>query len=71
MAKNTKVWIRIKDIETGKESEPVAIEDVIFNQRDIEFVFPDYDEYGEATLPYTDFLFYQEEYEVIVKIEGK
>lgn len=61
------VTIRLKDKETGIESEEINIEEVIFNQSDIEFIFP-YDENLDATqLPYKDFLFFQDDYEVIIK----
>lgn len=75
---NSKVFIRLKDKRNNCESEEVSIEDLIYNQDDIEFIFPNYvDEYNnepyEATCPYNDFLFYQDDYEVIVRIakEGK
>ena len=49
--------------ETGAKSEEVPIEKVIYNQHDIEFEFDD-----GGSLPYSDFLFYQEDYEVVVKV---
>lgn len=64
------VTIRLKDIETGKESKEVDMRDLIYNQHDIEFEFEDFDEYGDTILPYKDFLFYQNDYEVIVKVKG-
>ena len=69
-----KVGIKLKDKRNGCISEEVDIEDVIFNQHEIEFRFPDYvDEYCdgepyEASLPYKDFLFFQDDYQVIIKI---
>ena len=51
--------------ETGAKSEEVPIEEVIYNQHDIEFEFDD-----GGSLPYSDFLFYQEDYEVVVKVMG-
>lgn len=69
---DSKVFIRLKDKKNGCESEEVTIEDVIFNQHDIEFEFPNYtDEDGytfDAQLPYSDFLFDADDYEVIVRI---
>ena len=69
------VFIRLKDNRNGCESKEVAIEDVIYNQHDIEFEFPNYtDEDGftfDAQLPYSDFLFSQDDYEVIVRIGGE
>lgn len=71
-----KVFIRLKDKENNCESEEITIEELIFNQDDIEFRFPNYvEEYEdgskdiyEAQLPYKDFLFFQDDYEVIVRI---
>lgn len=68
-----KVGIKLKDKRNGCISEEVDIEDVIFNQYEIEFRFPGYvDEYSdepfEASLPYKDFLFFQDDYDVIIKI---
>jgi len=60
----SKVFIRIKDKETGCESNEVTIEDLIYGQHDIEFGFPE----DGSSLPYKDFLFYQEDYDVIVRI---
>lgn len=58
------VIIKIKELKRNITSLPVSIEDVIFNQRDIEFVFPDTNE----TLPYSDFLYFNDEYTVIVAV---
>ena len=65
------VQITIKDKRNGCESEPVNIEDLIFRQDDIEFRFPGYtdflgDEPYEGSLPYKDFLFFSDDYEVTV-----
>ena len=62
-AKN--VVIKIKELERNITSLPVSIEDIIFNQHDIEFVFPDTNE----TLPYSDFLYLNDEYTVIVVVK--
>lgn len=72
----SKVFIRLKDKENNCESEEITIEELIFNQDDIEFRFPNYvEEYEdgskdiyEAQLSYKDFLFFQDDYEVIVRI---
>ena len=66
-----KVGIKLKDKGNGCISEEVDIEDIIFRQNEIEFVFPDYideymDEPYDATLPYKDFLFFQDDYQVII-----
>lgn len=71
---NSKVFIRLKEKESGFESHEVTIEDIIFNQYDIEFKFDKYTDGGEVwedgTLPYKDFLFFKDDYEVIVRIVG-
>lgn len=60
-----RVTIRLKSLESGYESEEIDIEKLIYNQHDIEFEFSD-----GSTLPYSDFLWYRDEYQVIVKIKG-
>lgn len=65
------VQIVLKDKMNGCESEPVNIEDLIFRQDEIEFRFPgfidsDGSEPYEASLPYKDFLFFSDNYEVTV-----
>lgn len=65
------ITIRLKHKVSGIESKPVNIEEIIFCQNDIEFIFngdPD-GILDETSLPYKDFLFYQDEYEVIIKVE--
>lgn len=57
------VVIYLINCENGAKSKEVPIEDVIYNQHDIEFEFDD-----GGSLPYSDFLFYQEDYEVVVKV---
>lgn len=59
------VVMYIKDKRTNNKSKPISIEDVIFNQHDVEFEFDNGD-----TLPYNDFLFYQEDYAVTVRVIG-
>ena len=63
------VSIRLVDKETGQESKGVAIEDLIFNQQEIEFEFGEFGDEDFATLPYKDFLFFQDDYEVVVHIK--
>lgn len=60
------VTIRLRDKETGRESSPVDIEEVIFNQSEIEFEFGEYSNEDYETLPYKDFLFFRDDYDVIV-----
>lgn len=63
------ITIKLKDKETGIESKPVNIEEVMFNQNYIEFEFgePEDEDYG--VLPYKDFLFFRDDYEVIVAVD--
>ena len=63
-----KVCIILKDKETGKESEEVTIKELIYNQSEIEFEFGNYEDDDYSSLPYKDFLFFQEDYEVFVRI---
>lgn len=65
-----KVTVRLQDKETGVNSKPVPIEDIIYKQNYIEFEFgePEDDDYG--TLPYKDFLFFSNDYNVIVNVKG-
>ena len=66
-----KVTVRLYDKETKQYSKPVDIYNVIYRQRDIEFEFGEYgdDEYG--TLPYNDFIFFQDQYDLIVNVDGE
>ena len=63
------VSIHLVDKETGQESKGIAIEDLIFNQQEIEFEFGEFGDEDFATLPYKDFLFFQDDYEVVVHIK--
>lgn len=62
----SKIEVRIKDKEDGLESKPVDIEEFILDPYHIEFVFSD-----GSTLPYTDFQFYSDEYEIIITVHEK
>ena len=53
------------DRETKAKSKEVPIEDVIYNQHDIEFVFDD-----DTTLPYSDYLFYCDQFDTVVKVKS-
>lgn len=65
-----KVTIRLKSRETGQVSKEVSIEKIIYNQSSIEFEFGEFDDEDYGTLPYNDFLFFRDEYDVIIKIKG-
>lgn len=65
------VYIKIKDKETGLMSKEVPITEVIFNQREIEFEFPE-DEFGvECVCPYKDFLFFVDDYELTIVMKDE
>lgn len=63
------VTIRLKDKENGMESKEVPIEELIFYQHEIEFEFGEFGNENYGTLPYKDFLFFRDDYEVIVHIK--
>lgn len=63
------VFVRIKDKDTGRESKEVSIEDIIFNQNRIAFEFDEEGDDDYERLPYDDFLFFSEDYQVIIRIE--
>lgn len=66
----SRVFIKLRDKETNIISNKIPIENLIFAQDDIEFDFETEDG-SYNTLPYKDFLFFQEDYEVIVNIKDK
>ena len=63
-----KIFIKLVDKESGQVSNEIPLTDVIFNQSEIEFQFWDEQLDDYATLPYNDFLFFQDDYEVIIRI---
>lgn len=63
------ISIELKDKETQQISQPVSLQDLIYNQNDIEFQFGEYGDDDYGTLPYKDFLFFCDDYEVIVKVD--
>ena len=71
----SKVFIRLREKESGFESHEVSIEDIIFNQDYVEFEFDKYTDGGEiyedGSLPYKDFLYFRDSYEVIIRIKGE
>ena len=60
------IYIKIRDKETGESSKRVNIEDIIY-RNDVEFEF----EESETVLPYNDFLFFRNDYEIIYITEEK
>ena len=60
-----KIFIKIRDKETGETSERVNIIDIIY-RNDVEFKFKE----SETALPYNDFLFFRNDYEIIYITES-
>lgn len=57
-------YIFLRDKHSGIKSNYVSMEDILYNQNYVEFVFQD--EYGIiAQLPYKDFIDYKDDYEVV------
>ena len=63
--KITEINMSLVDRETREKTKRVSIEDVIYNQFDIEFEFENGD-----TLPYKDFLMYPDDYDVVLSVKG-
>ena len=57
------IKVRIEDKETGLMSEGIDVMNFI-NNEDINFEFPD-----ETVLPYNDFIFFRNDYEVYLEEE--
>lgn len=64
------VSIYLIEKATGRKSQEVPIEGVIFDQYGIEFEFEEDEDGDYTTLPYDDFLFFSEDYTVVVKVNG-
>lgn len=69
----TEFYIVLIEKETGRKSNKVKLDDVIYNQNEIEFEFGEYGEEDYETLPYKDFLFFRNDYDVekILEIGAK
>lgn len=59
-----KIYIKIKDKETGETSERVNIKDIIY-RNDVEFQFKK----SETELSYSDFVFFRNDYDLIYIVE--
>ena len=62
-----KMSVRLRDKETGRESKEIDIEEIIYNQSEVEFEFGEFLNDDYETLPYKDFLFFANDYDVIIK----
>lgn len=58
------IFIQLRDKETGQISNKIKLEDIIYNQNEIEFEFE-----NNETLRYKDFLFFRNDYEIIKIVE--
>lgn len=66
------MWkMELIDKKTGKISKPVPFQDVIFNQNDIEFEWGEFGDDNYDTLPYKDFLFFKDDYDILIDFGGK
>lgn len=66
------ITIQIKNKENNKISNPISLEEIIYRQNDIEFEFGEnYEDENYETCTYSDFLYFQENFEVIIKKDGK
>ena len=63
--KMTEINMSLVNRETREKTKRASIEDVIYNQFDIEFEFENGD-----TLPYKDFLMYPDDYDVVLSVKG-
>lgn len=61
-------YISLFDKESRKLSEKVPLKDIIYDRDEVVFIFPS-DELEYETLPYNDFLFYKDDYEVYLEGE--
>ena len=70
---NFNVYVYLIDKRNNAKSEYVDLEEILFHQDEVEFEwFNCEDEFGDIqehmTLPYDDFLFFQDDYEVHVRV---
>ena len=63
-------YISLFDKENKRLSNRVPLKDIIYNQSEVVFEFES-DEIGTETLPYDDFLFYSEDYQVVFENNNK
>lgn len=66
------LYMKIIDKETKRESNLIPIEDAIFNQDGVEFEFGEYGKDDYEGIPFNDFMFFIENYEIkYVIMEGE
>lgn len=64
-----KIFIQIRDKETSKISNAISLQDIVYKQNEIEFEFGEYGIEEYETLSYKDFLFYKDNYDLLVQIK--
>lgn len=64
-----KIFIRIRDKETSKISNAISLQDIVYKQNEIEFEFKEYGSEEYETLSYKDFLFYKDNYDLLIQIK--
>ena len=64
-----KIFIQIRDKEKSKISNAISLQDIVYRQNEIEFEFGEYGTEEYETLSYKDFLFYKDNYDLLVKIK--
>lgn len=62
-------YIALFDKESRKLSNRVSLKDIIYNQDEVEFEFESEDLEDYETLPYKDFLFWRQDYEVVIELK--
>lgn len=64
-----KIFIQIRDKEKSKISNGISLQDIVYRQNEIEFEFGEYGTEEYETLSYKDFLFYKDNYDLLVQIK--
>lgn len=64
-----KIFIQIRDKEKSKTSNAISLQDIVYKQNEIEFEFGEYGTEEYETLSYKDFLFYKDNYDLLVQIK--
>jgi hypothetical protein len=64
-----KIFIQIRDKEKSKISNAISLQDIVYRQNEIEFEFGEYGTEEYETLSYKDFLFYKDNYDLLVQIK--
>ena len=64
-----KIFIQIRDKEKSKISNAISLQDIVYRQNEIEFELGEYGTEEYETLSYKDFLFYKDNYDLLVQIK--